>query len=731
MVSVKFLFLVIFWQHCSAQSCSWMESPNTNTPGGSFMQTYNTLNACKAGCSSTNVCQNGFDWDWNVNGCFFSTSMTKRPANNVSHFDLTCTSSGTPTPAAPWSTYGCGWTQYSNTNTLGGILKNPTNLSDCQASYLASNYTYGLDWDITNSRCYFSTTSMKQTGSTGVDHYENSCVDPPNCYWIVSNDTFTQNGRPMNVGNDSTYQACQAACNSFNPCPYGFDYNPSNPVGQRCFNSTGTYRNTMAGIFHFQPSDGCVNTCNWRSTKDKNTRGGIEQSFNTIETCQSACLNSQATNYCENGFDWNSNLLKCWFSTSSTTYDAVGIYHYDCTKSSCIWSSSAGTKTLGGSPQSYTTLEACKSNCLNSPDTNYCFYGFDWDSSDTATTRCFFSTGTNYQSANRVDHYYCEPDKCTWPVMYNTKTLNGNPQAYTSLADCRIACETSTSTNNCQYGIDWDESGLTATRCWFSTSVQKSTASQVNHYDCNRPSACGWMRYQNRNTLGGRPMNVTNDDDVTQCQQFCKNYVTCSFGFDYNPDNPTGQKCFMSVDSTLYNATGISHYQLSSACYGLKKPDYFMIAQSPTTAQYPTVTQLSSVAQFQTAAQNLAVGLCTWYTKENTNTQGGLEQPLVFTLDQCQATCISSNNCLYGFDWDEKNSRGIKCWLSTMNVQREAAGVLHYFISCPLPVDCVWNKYPSTQTKGGIPIPIRPPTNDTLDNCKDYCYNNRLLCTMG
>jgi len=79
----------------------------------------------------------------------------------------------------------------------------------------------------------------------------------------------------------------------------------------------------------------------------------------------------------------------------------------------------------------------------------------------------------------------------------------------------------------------------------------------------------GWTTYRNSYVLGGREVPSVNS--VAQCQLACVNDSTCT-GVDYNPYNPSGQRCYIISSNPsvikLGEAPGVVHYSINRTCTG-------------------------------------------------------------------------------------------------------------------------------------------------------------------
>ncbi|ESN93604.1 hypothetical protein HELRODRAFT_193985 [Helobdella robusta] len=182
----------------------------------------------------------------------------------------------------------------------------------------------------------------------------------------------------------------------------------------------------------------------------------------------------------------------------------------------CGYDKIAGQNTQGGLVQPYNTLEDCQNMCPQTTGTNYCQYGFDWDSTNLPNRRCWFSTNNVLAPATGIDHYF-------------------------------ISCPLSS-----------------------PLSVVPGMTTMQNLV----PQECTWTPYGNTNTKGGRAIPLK-DDTLENCQLYCNQHLNeCMKGFDYNPSNPPNMRCFVSTDTKWYFTTGVTHFQPSSACYGQTPTPY-------------------------------------------------------------------------------------------------------------------------------------------------------------
>jgi hypothetical protein len=127
--------------------------------------------------------------------------------------------------------------------------------------------------------------------------------------------------------------------------------------------------------------------------------------------------------------------------------------------------------------------------------------------------------------------------------------------------------------------------------------------------------------------------------DPAACRSACYDSPMCT-GIDWDPNNPSGQKCWLSGNGPNATAFGVQHHFLN---------------------------------------RNINCGCSPkWARFQNTNVAGGSAAPAT-NLSACQSACISSPTCL-GIDWDPDNPQGIKCFLTSDGLWNNGTslGVTHY-----------------------------------------------------
>jgi hypothetical protein len=226
--------------------------------------------------------------------------------------------------------------------------------------------------------------------------------------------------------------------------------------------------------------------------------------------------------------------------------------------------------------------------------------------------RC--NTALSYGSLCNFDNNnYCVPNSCTsstiretpsppiscWEAILNSNVPYGIGQpSARNLADCQNQCLAAQLTS-CPYGFDFNPSNQPGDQCFFSTSnnVLYNSYPGVVHYryTCGRtfvaptttaptttpptttpptttlpittpPStqpfigAVGcWNVFNNSNSPGGTAQQQYNT--LTDCGINC--FLNSCIGFDWNPQNPSGQQCWFSRSDVInYNSySGCIHYQ--------------------------------------------------------------------------------------------------------------------------------------------------------------------------
>jgi hypothetical protein len=170
------------------------------------------------------------------------------------------------------------------------------------------------------------------------------------------------------------------------------------------------------------------------------------------------------------------------------------------TGQSCTWGSQPNSNTPNGALQSsISDLTTCKAQCQAAMATT-CPNGFDWDNS---AQKCYFSTSTsvNVNGSPNVDHYVCSISStignsggsgastqasstvCTYNETANSNSPGGAPQSgKNDQLSCKQACDANS--RSCAYGFDFNPTGPTDQRCWFSAStvVNTGTFPGCTHY---------------------------------------------------------------------------------------------------------------------------------------------------------------------------------------------------------------------------------------------------------
>lgn len=503
---------------------------------------------------------------------------------------------------------------------------------------------------------------------------------------------------------------------------YGFDFNNGDNT---CWFSTSSTTRSAPGIDHYTcyliPVIG-EGTCNY-SIDDVNTKDGIVQPVaNSLAECTTACLSNPI---CTKGFDWVESAaigLKCFFSTTLATQTATGVRHYYCIPAPnttpapptlppnimrCQNFSNSNSPNGVATPVTVNTPDLCKSACFL---VNGCIYGFDFNWND---KRCWVNTNpTVINGTLGVDHFICVQSTtinsgvnagCAWTEAINTNTKGGVGQAtLTTVDQCKTTC---LATPSClANGFDWDPAGTP--KCWFSTTPTTQTATGVSHFMCQagmsaattvastvKTELCQWSSNINKGSPGGTLLS--NATTLDACKASCKTITLCLlYGFDWNPQNPIGSQCFISNSVFQTDSIGVTHYFWN--CTG-----------------------------------------CSFIKYIDTNSPGGIKVPAQ-TVDECQSRCLMNSSCWqFGFDFDENNLFGEKCWLSNSTSTAFAKNISHYLPTCFLgnnsttpssgATNCAWNLVLDKHTLGGILI-----TNaTTLAICQDVCKALPTCNTLG
>jgi len=131
----------------------------------------------------------------------------------------------------------------------------------------------------------------------------------------------------------------------------------------------------------------------WTAEENTNVPGGVVNSANTVQDCQTACINNASCI----GVDWNDGAQsgqKCWlsgpWSGDKRVGQAPGITHYNldrnCAGKNC-WTAEENTNVPGGVVNSANTVQACQSACVN----NASCIGVDWNDGAQTGQKCWLS----------------------------------------------------------------------------------------------------------------------------------------------------------------------------------------------------------------------------------------------------------------------------------------------------------------------------------------------------
>ncbi|ESN93648.1 hypothetical protein HELRODRAFT_194007 [Helobdella robusta] len=552
----------------------------------------------------------------------------------------------------------------------------------------------------------------------------------------------------------TTVEQCQSACLSIKNCQYGFDWNAKNPSGSQCFVSTSATLGSNADTTHYDLVCTTTGGCTVTPIENTNSPGGVSQSFDTLDACKSGCLAKQDST-CKNGFDFNpsgSSGNKCYFSTSTATSTYTGVTHYNvnCVTTGCGFTPIENTNSPGGVSQSFDTLDACKSGCLAKQDST-CKNGFDFNPSGSSGNKCYFSTSTATSTYTGVTHYNINCvttgqttamttsfSGCTVTPIENTNSPGGVSQSFDTLDACKSGC-LAKQDSTCKNGFDFNPSGSSGNKCYFSTSTATSTYTGVTHYkvNCVTTATCTFPEIANSFSPSGQQM--TNITTLTACKDYCASTYTtyCKYGFDFNPST---SGCFISTSATVNvnGYPGVTHYNVTCTGVAIYRPGSVLLSKLFFNELTLILESLTVLCPRIVLAGNLTFTgkkahpsgifsdhglveaslpvtgpIAVWQEANNTNTAGGVEQTSATSLDMCKSQCFAAKDttCKNGFDWDYSKS---KCFFSTTSVTSASNGVSHFTYSSS--VGCSWQIKNDTNTLGGI-----QQTATSLDACKASC----------